>query len=45
MLGKNKEGTTATCNEVLAALGEAAKLLEETFSHLKLCSGLLRGSK
>jgi len=45
IMGVSPEGKQVTCQEVLLALGDAAKLLEESFSHVKVCGGLLRGSK
>ena len=44
-MGKDSEGKPATCEGVLKVLGKAAGVLETTFAHIKLCNGLLRGSK
>ena len=45
VLGTDDEGNTATCQTVLKMLGSTAGLLEETFHHMKSCSGLMRGMK
>jgi len=45
VLETTADGSHATCSDVLAALGTSAQVLEDTFTHLKACSGLLKGSK
>jgi len=45
VLGKNTDGSPPTCSSVMTTLAGGAKLLEETFAHLKACGGLLRSSK
>ena len=45
VMGKDSDGKTATCDGVLNVLAQTAELLENTFSHIKMCSGVLRGSK
>ena len=45
VLGTGEDGKSATCSGVLRTLGSTAKLLEDTFAHVKACGGLLRGTK
>ena len=45
VMGTGEDGKNATCQGVLRTLGSTAKLLEDTFLHVKACAGLLRGTK
>jgi len=45
VMGKNPDGIDITCEGVLKLLAQAAGVLESSFAHIKICNGLLRGSK